>query len=117
MRSKLYEECYKEWGYSFSRPAEDASRRKTCTERAMFIFEEWINGRELTESYQDAICAMVKMYGDGVKLGCKSLYIASLDRVKGDPDQRQAYFDQGMRFIEKFFRRNAGALHDHNFKD
>lgn len=83
----------------------------------MFIFEEWINGRELTESYQDAVCAMVQMYGDGVRMGCKSLYVASLPSVRGDPAKRQAYYDQGIDLIGKFFRRNAGALCNHDVKD
>lgn len=54
--------------------------------------------------------ALVEMYGAGVRHGCRSLWVASLERVACDEDMRLAYFDQGMGQVMRFFRRHPGLF-------
>ena len=81
------------------------SQRLDATKEALSILNEWIEGGEQLEEYRDAIYALLEIHGEGVKEGCKRLWVASLPQVTDDQDMCLSYFDEGMDLIHRYFRR------------
>lgn len=85
-------------------------QRIEATKEALFILNQWIEGREQTPDYRDAILALIEIHGDCLKEGCRRLWIASLPKVTDNPDMCLSYFDAGMDMIMKYFRRHQGSI-------
>ena len=96
-------------GYGFDGPWRHDSQRKSATKEALDICYRWIEGQESTPEYRDAVAALVELHGAGVRDGCRSLWVASIDRVREQEAQRIAYFEQGMELVTRYFLRNPGA--------
>ena len=109
MRSRLCKRHFKGNG-AFDGVWRYDSQKRYATKEAIFILYEWIEGREKTPEYRDAIYALLDMYGDSVKAGCKRLWVASLPRVTDNPDMCLAYFDAGIELITRYFRRHQGLF-------
>ena len=123
MPSRLYQRHLTGNGYGFDGPWRADSQRRTATKDALNICNEWIEGRETTREYRDAVLALTELYGAGVRQGCKSLWIASIERVACNEAMRLAYFDQGMELVTRYFRRHPGLFslstgwEHHNYQD